>query len=268
MLPDILQPNLKIVFCGTAAGAVSASRQEYYAGPGNKFYSILFRTGLTDRLLEPNECESLLNYGIGLTDVVKSQSGNDDVLKKESFDVEGFIDKIVKYKPDIIAFNGKKSASYVLGHNGRTANVDYGIQNTEIGSTRLIVLPSTSGSANGFWDEKYWFELAKILNAHIMKNERDSFIIPSSGNSITENDIEKGYLRITADFKEHFPNSDRTVKVGINNKQWPVNFKYKDQRSHLLQLGIECMNHLKIEAGDKLKVTISGPFQYEIKKIK
>jgi len=159
MLPDLLKPNLKIVFCGTAAGDVSASRQEYYAGPGNKFYPILFKTGLTERHLEPSEYESLLNYDIGLTDVVKIQSGNDDVLKKESFDVKGFIDKMVKYKPDIVAFNGKKSASYILGYNGRTSKVEYGDQNATIGSTELFVLPSTSGAASGYWEEKYWFEL-------------------------------------------------------------------------------------------------------------
>jgi len=161
MLPDLLQPNLKIVFCGTAAGSVSANRQEYYAGPGNKFYPILFKTGLTDRRLNPSEYELLLNYDIGLTDVVKNQSGNDDVLKKESFDVRGFINKMVKYEPDFVAFNGKKSASYVLGHNGRTTKVEYGEQNATIGSSKLIVLPSTSGAASGFWNEKYWFELAK-----------------------------------------------------------------------------------------------------------
>jgi len=163
MLPDLLKPNLKIVFCGTAAGDVSASRQEYYAGPGNKFYPILFKTGLTERHLEPSEYESLLNYDIGLTDVVKIQSGNDDVLKKESFDVKGFIDKMVKYKPDIVAFNGKKSASYILGYNGRTSKVEYGDQNATIGSTELFVLPSTSGAASGYWEEKYWFELVKKL---------------------------------------------------------------------------------------------------------
>lgn len=268
MLPDLLQPNLKIVFCGTAAGAVSASRQEYYAGPGNKFYPVLFKTGLTDRRLEPSEYESLLKYDIGLTDLVKNQSGNDNVLKNKSFNVEGFIDKMVKYKPRIVAFNGKKSASYVLGYNGRTTKVDYGDQNASIGSTKLFVLPSTSGAANGYWDEKYWFELAKISNGNNVKKERDSFIIPSVGNSITEKDIEKGYLRITADFKKYFPISNRTVQVRIDDNQWSVNFKYKEQRSHLLQLGMECMSNLKIEAGDKVKISMTGPFQYEIDKIK
>ena len=40
ILKDLLQPNLDIVFCGTAAGEVSARKAAYYAGPGNQFYPI------------------------------------------------------------------------------------------------------------------------------------------------------------------------------------------------------------------------------------
>ena len=41
ILQDVLKPKLDIVFCGSAVGAVSAVKQAYYAGPGNKFYAIL-----------------------------------------------------------------------------------------------------------------------------------------------------------------------------------------------------------------------------------
>jgi len=40
LLKDLLAPGLKIVFCGTAAGEVSAARGEYYAGRRNKFWSV------------------------------------------------------------------------------------------------------------------------------------------------------------------------------------------------------------------------------------
>lgn len=39
--PDLLAPHLRLVFCGTAAGNVSAARGAYYAGPGNQFWPIL-----------------------------------------------------------------------------------------------------------------------------------------------------------------------------------------------------------------------------------
>jgi len=55
MLPDVLRPGLRVVFCGTAAGAKSAQVRAYYAGPGNQFWATLSRVGLTRRRLAPRE---------------------------------------------------------------------------------------------------------------------------------------------------------------------------------------------------------------------
>jgi TDG/mug DNA glycosylase family protein len=53
VLPDLIKPGLRIVFCGTAAGNVSAARGAYYAHPQNRFWSALHAFGLTPRQLEP-----------------------------------------------------------------------------------------------------------------------------------------------------------------------------------------------------------------------
>src|SRR5882672_9978757 len=66
ILPDLLVPGLTLVFCGTAPSSVSAARRAYYAGPGNRFWSILAETGLTPRRLEPEEYGLLPQFGIGL----------------------------------------------------------------------------------------------------------------------------------------------------------------------------------------------------------
>lgn len=87
MLPDLLAKDLKVVFCGSAAGNKSAQAGTYYAGPGNKFWRILYATGLTPRLLQPSEYPTLLNYGIGLSDLVKGKSGSDRDLKDSDYDV-------------------------------------------------------------------------------------------------------------------------------------------------------------------------------------
>jgi double-stranded uracil-DNA glycosylase len=77
VLPDLLQPNLRIVFCGTAAGTMSARRGHYYAHPQNKFWPILHAIGLTPRRLDPSEFRLLAEWGIGLTDIAKHVSGMD-----------------------------------------------------------------------------------------------------------------------------------------------------------------------------------------------
>ena len=59
-LPDVLRPDLDVVFVGTAAGRRSAAVGAYYAHPGNRFWKTLHSTGLTPRLFAPDEFRELL----------------------------------------------------------------------------------------------------------------------------------------------------------------------------------------------------------------
>jgi TDG/mug DNA glycosylase family protein len=157
-LEDVLEPGLSVVFCGTAAGAVSAARGAPYAGPGNKFWRTLHELGFTPVLLRPEEFRRLPEFGIGLTDVNKYESGSDRDLTPDGFDVAGFEQRIAAADPNWVAFNGKKAAQTAHG-----APVEYGEQSWRVGSSRVFVLPSTSGAASGFWDVAYWRDLADHL---------------------------------------------------------------------------------------------------------
>ncbi len=64
VLPDVLAPGLRVVFCGTAAGKRSAELGAYYSGAGNKFWPTLHRFGLTPIQIEPQNFKSLLEYGL------------------------------------------------------------------------------------------------------------------------------------------------------------------------------------------------------------
>lgn len=158
VLPDLLETGLKVVFCGTAVGERSARRKAYYAGPGNQFWDILAKTGLTPYRLHPEQYPALVQYGIGLTDLVKKRFGGDAALSSRDFDVEGFMAKVKRSSPIAIGFNGKKAAEVFFGRK-----VNYGRQKERIGDTAIFVLPSTSGAARGFWDAKHWHELAEFV---------------------------------------------------------------------------------------------------------
>jgi TDG/mug DNA glycosylase family protein len=155
ILPDVLRPGLRLVFCGTAAGKRSAREGAYYAHPGNMFWRALFQAGFTPRLLAPQEFPLLPGFGIGLTDLAKRDIGNDDELPMDAFDVAGLLAKIETYRPNVLAFTSKHAARAVLG-----AGVDYGLQHRAIGSTKLFVLPSPSGQARGHWNLAHWVTLA------------------------------------------------------------------------------------------------------------
>ncbi|MCC6411342.1 MAG: mismatch-specific DNA-glycosylase [Saprospiraceae bacterium] len=158
ILPDLLAPELTIVFCGTAAGTKSAERMAYYAGPGNQFYPTLARFGFTPRLLKPAEFRELLNYGIGLTDLVKHYAGQDKSLKQEYFDTESFEQKIQNFAPKMVCFNGKEAARVYFGLKN-TGQLKFGLQEKTIGNTKLFVAPSTSALAKSHWDESVWQNL-------------------------------------------------------------------------------------------------------------
>jgi hypothetical protein len=72
VLPDMLQNSLLVVLCGTAVGTASAMAGAYYAHKQNKFWKILYETGLTPGLLQPQQYRELLQHRIGLTDFVKN----------------------------------------------------------------------------------------------------------------------------------------------------------------------------------------------------
>ena len=158
VLPEVLQPNLKVVFCGTAFGPRSAQVKAYYAGRGNYFWDTLFRVGLTPRKLSPHEYRSVLDYGIGLTNIAPNRIGLDNILRKSDFDTAGLLAQIEQYQPKGLAFNGKRGAQELYRRV-----VEYGIQPQQIGETAVFVLPSTSGAARGFWDEHWWWELAGLV---------------------------------------------------------------------------------------------------------
>jgi TDG/mug DNA glycosylase family protein len=163
VLPDVLEPNLRVVFCGTAVGETSARVGEYYAGPGNQFWPVLARVGLTPRQLAPSEFRELPKCGIGLTDLAKNVSGADEHVAESDFDVESFRHAIENAAPRALAFNGKRAAGVFF--DKPTREVSYGRQPEDIGETAIFVLPSTSGSARGYWDESHWSDLAEFVRS-------------------------------------------------------------------------------------------------------
>ncbi len=155
ILPDVMRPGLRIVFCGTAAGTASARERAYYAGPGNRFWPTLHEVGLTPVELAPAEFARLPEFGLGLTDICKVRHGSDLEVGTEELDVAGLEARIAAAEPANLAFNGKNAARGALERS-----VDYGPQEERLGGTAVWVLPSTSGAARGFWHIEPWRELA------------------------------------------------------------------------------------------------------------
>ncbi len=159
VLPDLLQTELKVVFCGTAPSRRSAQLKAYYAHGGNLFWDVLYGAGFTPIRLAPAHYGELLSYGIGLTDLNKAQIGGDAEVDSSAYDPQALVDKVLFYRPRILAFTSKNGAKVFYGRGP----LDFGPQLESIGETRIWVLPSTSGSARAHWPrlEHYWYELGE-----------------------------------------------------------------------------------------------------------
>jgi double-stranded uracil-DNA glycosylase len=160
-LPDQLRTDLRLVFVGTAASTRSASVGHYYAHPGNRFWRALHEVGITSRQHQPSEFNSLLELGIGFTDLSKSGAGMDHQIARQSFDVAGFKAKIQTYRPQTVAFTSKKAAS--LFYNKPTSTLSFGMQPSMQGFPATFVLSSPSGAASGHWTLQPWRELAEWI---------------------------------------------------------------------------------------------------------
>jgi len=50
-VPDVLAPDLAVVFCGINPGRVSAAAAAHFANPRNDFWRLLHDAGFTPRVL-------------------------------------------------------------------------------------------------------------------------------------------------------------------------------------------------------------------------
>lgn len=161
VLPDIVERGVVTLLCGSAAGAVSARLGLPYAGPGNKFWPILAEAGLTPRRLSPAEFRELPRYGLGLTDINKSESGADSDLTGSGDDADALRAKVEAFRPAILAFTAKRPAQVFLRAAFGVRRVDYGVQDARLGDTEIRVLPSPSGLAVRWWDPSHWHALGE-----------------------------------------------------------------------------------------------------------
>ena len=158
VLEDSLQESLRVVLCGMAAGTASAKAKAYYAHKQNKFWKILHETGLTPSLLQSHQYRDLLKHRIGLTDLVKTHSGMDHEipLSELRLDARARLSRAISaFRPGFLAFTSKAAGQGFLG-----GKRDYGEQAERIADTRIWILPSTSGAAQGSWRPEIWHAFA------------------------------------------------------------------------------------------------------------
>ncbi|HEU0163260.1 MAG TPA: mismatch-specific DNA-glycosylase [Rhizomicrobium sp.] len=163
ILRERLRPGLKLVFCGTAAGRLSALQKAYYAHPQNRFWKTLHEVGLTPRQFTPDEYPLLWDHDIGLTDIAKFHFGMDHQLPTDALGAEAadaLRKRISKVSPRWLAFTSLNAGRQIMGRKARA-----GEQVERLGATRVFILPSPSPLAANHWDIAPWRALADGVKA-------------------------------------------------------------------------------------------------------
>ncbi|HET7560699.1 MAG TPA: mismatch-specific DNA-glycosylase [Limnochordia bacterium] len=109
-LTDILAPGLDVVFVGLNPGRRSAAASHHFAGPGNHFWRLLFEAGFTPVRLAPVDDTRLLEWQIGLTNIVDRPSrGEADLSQAElAAGGEALRRKLAPLAPRVVALLGKQ----------------------------------------------------------------------------------------------------------------------------------------------------------------
>ena len=107
-VPDVIAPNLKVLFCGINPGLYTAAVGHHFARPGNRFWPALYEAGFTGRLFSPFEERELLQGGYGITNVVDRATTSADQLTHDELVVGGekLAAKVRRFKPRILAVLG------------------------------------------------------------------------------------------------------------------------------------------------------------------
>jgi double-stranded uracil-DNA glycosylase len=142
-VPDVIAPNLRVLFCGINPGLYTAAVGHHFARPGNRFWPVLHLAGFTERLFAPWEERELLSLGYGITNLVTRTTANAAELSAEELRQGRVLleDKVRRFAPRMVAIVGV--GAYRTAFQRPRASM--GQQAERSAGVGLWVLPNTSG---------------------------------------------------------------------------------------------------------------------------
>jgi len=144
MALDLLRPGLKLVFCGYNPSLTSGHSGHHYAHPGNRFWRVLFASGITDRLYKPEEDERLLDLDVGFTNLCPRPTRRADELTREEIRSGALAlrQKLERFRPAAVAYAGIGVYRWFRA----TSKVAWGLQDVSaVPGVTDVVVPSPSG---------------------------------------------------------------------------------------------------------------------------
>ena len=159
-LRDRIRPGVRVLFVGINPGVRSALTGHHFAGFSNRFWKLLFESGLVPEPIGYEDDIRLPQWGYGITNIVPRATPGIDTLGRDEF-VAGrirLLRKITRYRPQIVAAVGVTVFRALFPkHRGP---VTLGLQDERIRDSAVFVLPNPSGrNAN--------YRYSEMLDAYV-----------------------------------------------------------------------------------------------------
>ena len=153
-LRDRIKPGVGILFVGINPGIRSAETGHHFAGYSNRFWKLLYESGLVPEPITYEDDDRLPSFGFGITNIcARATPGIDTLLPAEYVIGRAKLRrKILRYRPAIVALVGVTVFRAMFPeHKGA---VMLGLQSETIGGAAVFVLPNPSGrNANFSYEE-------------------------------------------------------------------------------------------------------------------
>jgi TDG/mug DNA glycosylase family protein len=148
-LPDLLGPNVRLLFVGINPGLLTVAVQSHFGRRGNRFYPALYRAGIIDHVIDaaagfdPADVKHLHERGVGITNIVREATARADEIEPAALVAGGqdLIARVARIKPAVVAILG--ISAYRIAFVQPRAVV--GRQPGDLGGAPLWVVPNPSG---------------------------------------------------------------------------------------------------------------------------
>jgi double-stranded uracil-DNA glycosylase len=149
-LKDRIRPGVRVLFVGINPGVRSAQTGHHFAGFSNRFWKLLYESGLVPEPITFVDDDRLPHWGFGITNIVPRATPGIDTLSADEY-VRGrtrLHAKIRKFRPRVVALVGVTVFRAMFPqHKGRVVT---GLQTQTLDGTPVFVLPNTSGRNANF----------------------------------------------------------------------------------------------------------------------
>src|SRR5580693_6153986 len=117
LLRDRIRRPVRVLFVGINPGVRSAAIGHHFAGYSNRFWKLLFESGLVPEAIRPKDDDRLPEWGYGITNLIPRATPGIDTLTAREYALgeRALRRKVRRLKPPLVAFVGVTLYRAVFG---------------------------------------------------------------------------------------------------------------------------------------------------------